>query len=90
MSELNLDSMEQDELMEIWKKVHTAPVKTARELFPDRRQGYVSATQNLGAYAANKATAISCRLRGDIPAAQVYEKICDNIYAELPVWARTW
>lgn len=88
MKDLNLDSMEEGDLTEVWKRIHWAPVKTARELFPERPKGYVTATRNLGYYAINKATAMSCRCQGDIPAAQVYEKICESIYIELPWWAR--
>ena len=88
---VNLDGENRDDLMEFWKwggasgsTLHRA----ARAIFPDRPQGYVSATGDLRGYAANKATAIACRESGDIEAALVYESICERIYNELPEWAR--
>ena len=62
--------------------------RAARAIFPDRPSGYVSATGTLRGYAANKATAMTCRARGDIHAAQTYETICEMLYAELPEWAK--
>lgn len=88
MSVPNLDCMDKDELTNLWSEIHYHPIIEARKLFPDKFKGYVSVTQNLGCYAINKATAISCRLRGDIPSALKYETVCDNIYKELPAVAR--
>jgi hypothetical protein len=45
-------------------------------------KGAVTAANALSNYAWNKSTAISCRLRGAIPAAMGYERICDSIYRE--------
>lgn len=44
--------------------------------------GSAAAASALSGYAWNKATAIDCRLRGDIQAALCYETICDRIYSE--------
>jgi hypothetical protein len=84
----NLDAQTQEDLMTFWAIAHAHPVTVARQLFPERPQGYVSATYTLSAYACNKATAMRCRLRGDIPAAGVYEKACEMCYERLPAWAR--
>lgn len=81
----NLDAMGKEALMAFWKKYQQiSRRKDCAELIGDRRKGYTTIAKDLGAYAVNKATAISCRLRGDIQAAQIYELICDSIYADLP------
>jgi hypothetical protein len=81
----NLDAMTPDDLMEFWLRYqqHTTR-KDAATLIGDRRKGFTTLAKDLGAYAANKATAMRCRLKGDIQAASVYETICDHIYNELP------
>jgi hypothetical protein len=85
----NFDSMDENELWLFWKTTNsTRPIATARRLFADRPTGYVAATKQLGNYAANKATAIKCRLAGDIQAAIVYETICKQIYDFLPTFAK--
>jgi hypothetical protein len=76
--------------MGVWAAINRGPVRVARTWFPERPKGYVTATYNLGHYAANKAAAMSCRQRGDINAASVYETICDGIYSRLPDFARSW
>ncbi len=86
---MNLDALDQEELWTFWSAAKgVRPVKAARELFPERPKGYVTAFRSLGNYAANKATAMSCRLAGDVNAALTYERIADRIYAELPEFAR--
>lgn len=84
----NLDSMQSDELMEFWMRHQRG--RGYKLLFPTGGKGTRIATGDLAAYAANAATARSCRLRGDIRAALIYERICDNIYSDLPDWARGW
>lgn len=85
----NLDAMEQSDLRTFWHEATTTmPVRKARQIFPDRRKGYVSATRDLGYYAINKSAAMGCRAKGDIQAALMYEGICDQIYKGLPEWAR--
>ena len=56
----------------------------AAELIGDKRKGYMNHARNLGHYARNKHVAMQCRARGDIQAAQNYEKICEMIYYRLP------
>ena len=88
MSAPNLDAMEDDDCLTFWHKVYCNPVRTARELFEDSPPKYVRATRNLGAYAANIGTAKACRKRGDVQAALIYERIADDIYQDLPAYAR--
>ena len=72
----NLDAMNETDLMKFWNKYQNCTKRSeAEELIGDRRPGFTNIAKSLGAYASNKATAISCRTRGDISAAQVYEKI---------------
>ena len=83
----NLDAQTDDFLWEFWNFARHSTL-LARQLFPGRSKGHVQALGHLAGYAANKATAMNCRRKGDIRAAQVYESICDEIYARLPGWAR--
>lgn len=72
--------------MDFWNK-HQGGRKH-RELFPAGGKGTRKATADLANYASNKATAMGCRLRGDIEGALMYEAICDRIYQGLPDFAR--
>ena len=69
---MNLDSLEIDDLRDFWKENQTGD--------------YVRG--QLASYALNKAAAIKNRKEGRIVNALNYEKICDRIYGELPVYAR--
>ena len=82
----NLDCMEDDDLMGFWLRHQRG--RKARDIFPNGGKGTRTATGDLAAYAVNKATAMSCRIRGDIRAALIYEKICEDIYDGLPDSAR--
>jgi len=82
----NLDCMLADELMTFWLKHQRG--RKYRELFPLGGPGTKRAAGDLANYASNKATAMQCRLRGDIQAAFIYETICDRIYTGLPASAR--
>jgi len=85
----NFDAMDAEDLWAFWQKIETIrPIRFARTLFPDRPKGYVTATIALGCYASNKATAMQCRLRGEIQTAINYEGICERIYNRLPEYAR--
>lgn len=84
----NLDAMEPDDLMAFWKQ-HQAG-RNSRALFLAGGTGTHNATADLANYASSKATAMQCRLRGDVESALMYEKICDGIYDRLPDWARSW
>lgn len=85
----NFDAMEPDDLMAFWLKTNRVrPITEARQYFPDRPTGYVRIFKDLGNYASNKATAMRERSKGHIQAAEIYERICDDIYKRLPVYAR--
>ncbi len=85
----NLDGVHQDELWEFWQATNSVrPIVMARRLFPDRPKGYVAVTRDLGNYAANRATAMKCRLEGQIDTALMYESICERIYQRLPDYAK--
>ena len=86
---INLDGfVEPDEVWTIAEIIRRSPTACAREMFPERPKGYVAATHALMRYAYNKGTAMRCRLRGDIVAAGIYERICQDIYERLPEFAR--
>lgn len=86
---INLDGQNHDDLWAFWKETNSVrPVKKARQLFPSRPTGYVTATKQLGNYACNKAVAMKCRGEGQIQAALTYETICENIYKALPQFAK--
>jgi len=80
----NLDAMSEAELMDFWNHYHRASRKDAEELIGDRRRGFMRIAATLANYACNKATAMTCRLRGDITAAQIYEHSCQLCYDRLP------
>ena len=82
----NLDCMDIDELRRFWNLSSTR--SKARELFPTKPKHYTITAKDLGHYAANKATAMSCRLAGNIDTALMYERIADDIYRTLPYYAR--
>lgn len=80
----NLDAMPADDLMMFWMRYRHPTRSDAEALIGDRRRGFTTIAGSLSGYASNKATAMRCRERGDIRAAQVYETICESIYAGLP------
>ncbi len=84
----NLDDDNTVDLMAFWRRYQRG--QNARDLFPAGGTCTRRATADLANYASNKSAAQSCRMRGDILAAQVYEMICDRIYTDLPDWARSW
>ncbi len=79
----NLDAMTEAELWDFWKRYARPKRKDALELVGPRK-GYTTVSGSLAGYASNKATAMSCRARGDIQAALIYEQIADSIYEKLP------
>ena len=87
MTTMELDKLSREELMAFWARVNRHPVKTARELFPERQELYVSATKSLGAYASNLAAMLYCHEKGDKHEAGMYRFICDRIRDKLPLWA---
>ena len=84
----NLDAMDPNELWTIWRSWRFASRKMASRLFPDKPKGYVGTMQTLACYASNKATAMGCRLSGNIQSALVYENIADKVYDRLPEYAK--
>ena len=60
----------------------------ARKLFPEKPQGYVAAAHTLKNYCANKAVAMKLRLEEGSPLPWRYEAICEQLYGELPDFAR--
>lgn len=82
----NLDAESIDDLMTFWNKHQSG--RASRELFPDGGRGSKTATADLANYASNKATAMRCRLAGNITGALQYEGICDRIFDRLPQIAR--
>ena len=82
----NLDAMGAGELMEFWSKHRSG--RKFLDIFPDGGLLTMHSTAKLANYAANKATAMRCRLEGNIQTALKYEQICDRIYNELPEWAK--
>ena len=84
----NFDAMDESELQAWWKEHQQITRTQAATIFPGRPKGYLRITQDLANYAVNKITAMQLRLKGKIEQAQVYEGICERIYADLPDFAR--
>lgn len=82
----NLDCMTPTALMQFWKTYDRG--RKYRVVFPDGGPGTMRAVADLANYAANKATAMNCRIKGDIQTAMQYESICDSIYDGLPDYAK--
>jgi len=85
---INLDGVDESELWQFWGDYHRCGRNKARALFPDQPAAPVRVCRDLANYAANKATAMGCRNRGDITGAADYERIADRIYERLPTFAR--
>lgn len=85
----NLDRMSEDRLMEFWSKYHRPGKRAIAELFPGWPQrGMRKVVSDLANYASNKATEKASRRRKDKQAVAIYRKIAENIYADLPEYAR--
>ncbi len=85
---MNLDAMDHAELVDFWSEAASHPVRVGRRLFPDMPKGYVAATKKLAHYALSKASAIACRLKGEIGQAQRYEGNCEAVFEALAEYAR--
>lgn len=81
----NLDVMDPEALMGFWM-AHRGGRNYKTLGFSGR--GAKRAASDLACYASNKATAMNCRLRGEINTALLYEGICDSIYDNLPEFAK--
>lgn len=84
----NLDSWTETDLTLFWRMSRRHPIRTARALQPDRRKGYVRASEQLAAYAFDKSLAMVLRTKGQIDKALFYEASADQRYACLPQWVR--
>lgn len=82
----NLDNDPTIDLMAFWAKHQRG--RAARALFPAGGPAARRATADLANYASNLHAARTCRLRGEIDRALVYEGIADRIYRQLPAFAR--
>jgi hypothetical protein len=80
----NLDAMSLDDLSAFYAKYAHPSLKAAEFIVGDRRKGFTVIVARLAAYAINKSVAMSCRGKGQIQAAQTYEKICEEIYERIP------
>lgn len=86
---INLDdSMTATELFAWSYHASFAPKAMRLEVFGRIGKGTVRAMKDCSHYAANKATAMQCRARGELPAALLYENIAERIYASLPSYAK--
>ena len=85
---MNLNGMNYDELVDFWKEAFYHPNRVGRRLFPQRPKGYTAVTRELAIYAFNKATAMTCRLKGEIAEAESHERGCEGIYKAMPEYAR--
>jgi hypothetical protein len=81
---VNLDCQSPEFLMAFWHQHHRASKASRLLITGHTGKGSKIACKALANYASNKATAMQCRLRGDILGAQMYENICDRIYEGLP------
>ena len=92
----NLDDMTTDPrvLWDFGIKLERATIRSkesfanAQRLFGRTDTAARKAARSFGHYAANKATAMRCRIAGDVQAALIYEAICDQIYSGLPEFAK--
>jgi hypothetical protein len=80
----NLDGMTEAELMAFWSRYHRASRKDAAALIGDTRKGYTTIAATLANYACNKSVAMTCRAKGDIQGATVYEASAELCYNRLP------
>jgi hypothetical protein len=86
---VNLDGMSQADLLAFVSATRSIKrQQAARQMFPGGPQGVLQAVKHLNSYAWNKAEAMSYRRRGNIQMALRYEGFCENIYAELPKYAK--
>lgn len=73
--------------MKLWHAIYLHPRKMGKKLF-GAKKGATSWARAISGLASNKATAISCRLDGEIRSASIYETIVDQIYDRSPVAVR--
>ena len=81
--QIDFHSMTPSALMKFWAKYNRPSRKDAIALVGPRPK-CTRVAQDLANYASNLATAKTCHQRGDVEAAEMYEKITDRIYDKLP------
>ena len=87
----NPEGMDKDELQAFSRlTAKLYPVAEAQRFFggPPYRPGYVKVFKKLMEYARNKSAAMGLREKGQIVKAKRYERVCQEIYEDLPAWAR--
>jgi hypothetical protein len=80
----NLDTMEEKELREFWKKYHRASRKDAAALIGDKHIECVSYAATLAAYAMDRVCAMGLRLEGKVAEAMTYEHSMELRLARIP------
>jgi hypothetical protein len=80
--------MDELDLWTFWRDYSPAGTAERLQLLGHAGAGSIITCRDLSAYACNKAVAMACRARGDIRTAQMYELICERIYAKLPAEVR--
>lgn len=84
----NLDAMPREELVEWASAAALDLAGTAHTLFPSHPRGYLGAIELLISYAQIKAMAMGLRHEGEIRIALAHETRCDQLYKQLPTFAR--
>lgn len=84
LEDFNPDGMHPDEI-EQWIAFigNGQRPRVAKQWFPGIK-GQFRIVKDMRNYLWNKLTAMHCRAEGKIETALTYEKICDDIYANLP------
>jgi len=84
---LNLDAMPAADLRRVWRLGAFFPNIIADAWF-GKQAGRRVAIRHLRNYAINKAVAIGLRLDGNTQDALLYERICQDIYEDIPEFAK--
>ena len=79
---LNINLDDENEVEKFIQKYNTQSGQIIANQLNLKGKGSALLAKALSNYAWNKKTAISCRIKGEIPKALEYEKICDNIYTQ--------
>jgi len=76
----NLDSVTIEYLWKLYKEIDSNVRVSAKKYGLTVRDA-----KSYRAYAVNKATAMTCRIEGEINTALEYERICDRLYNQMTV-----
>lgn len=85
---LNLDQLSIEDLKEVVQKAESNITDYAKELFPERPQGYVKTVNLLVKFAKAKIEAMDDCLKGRISRAEKHEEVCNNHWRALPDYAK--